>query len=58
MEKKLGRKLATGEEVDHKKPINHGGRAGVGSTENLRIIKRKENRSFERNKDGSIKRKR
>lgn len=56
MENKLGRKLATGEEVDHIKPINHGGKAGKGDMDNLRIRKRGENRSFKRNADGSIKR--
>lgn len=57
MEKKLGRKLGTNEEVDHRKPISHGGRAGVkGDTSNLRILKRKENRSFARTKSGAIKR--
>ena len=55
LEKKLGRKLRPDEEVDHTKPISTGGKAGKGDTSNLRVRSRSANRSFPRNKDGSIK---
>ncbi len=44
-----------GQDVDHKQALNMGGHAGTGSTANLRAVSVKENRSFPRNKDGSMK---
>lgn len=41
-----------GKDVDHKKPLSKG---GTNSTGNLRAVPASENRSFARNKDGSLK---
>lgn len=41
-----------GKDVDHIKPLSKGGSAGAG---NLRVKGKKDNRSFDRNPDGSIK---
>lgn len=41
-----------GQDVDHKRPLSKGGGNGKG---NLRATSVKSNRSFPRNKDGSIK---
>jgi hypothetical protein len=41
-----------GKDVDHKKPISKG---GSGDKKNLRVVDSSENRSFSRNKDGSLK---
>ena len=42
-----------GKDVDHKQPISKGGGNSGG---NLQVKSKSSNRSFERNKDGSIKR--
>lgn len=41
-----------GKDVDHKTPISKG---GTNSKSNLRVVPASENRSFSRNKDGSLK---
>lgn len=41
-----------GKDVDHKKPLSKG---GSNSRSNLRAVPASENRSFSRNKDGSLK---
>lgn len=41
-----------GKDVDHKRPLSKG---GSNAKENRRIVKASTNRSFARNKDGSIK---
>ena len=41
-----------GKEVDHKKPLSKG---GTNSRSNLSVKSAKTNRSFKRNKDGSMK---
>lgn len=41
-----------GKDVDHVKPLSKGGSSTVG---NLRAVSATENRSFSRNKDGSLK---
>jgi len=41
-----------GKDVDHKRPLSHGGSTGRS---NLRVVPASENRSFSRNKDGSLK---
>jgi hypothetical protein len=41
-----------GKDVDHKKPLSTGGST---SRSNLRVVPASENRSFSRNKDGSLK---
>jgi len=41
-----------GKEVDHKKPLSKGGGTEKG---NLRVTSRRKNRSYKRNKDGSMK---
>lgn len=41
-----------GKDVDHKTPLSKGGGTGPG---NLRVVPASENRSFKRNKDGSLK---
>jgi hypothetical protein len=41
-----------GKDVDHKTPLSKG---GGNSTKNLRAVPASENRSFSRNKDGSLK---
>lgn len=58
--KKLRRKLEAqgkvrkgdGKDVDHKKPLSKG---GSNSTSNARVVSASANRSFPRNKDGSMK---
>lgn len=41
-----------GKDVDHKTPLSKG---GTNSKSNLRVVPASENRSFSRNKDGSLK---
>jgi len=41
-----------GKDVDHKTPLSKG---GTNSTGNLRVVDKSTNRSFSRNKDGSLK---
>lgn len=41
-----------GKDVDHKTPLSKG---GSGKTSNLRVVPASENRSFSRNKNGSLK---
>ena len=41
-----------GKDVDHKQPLSKG---GGNNPKNLRVVPAKENRSFSRNKDGSLK---
>ena len=41
-----------GKDVDHKRPLSKG---GTNATSNLRAVSASENRSFSRNKDGSLK---
>lgn len=41
-----------GKDVDHAKPLSKG---GTNSKGNLRVVPASENRSFSRNKDGSLK---
>lgn len=45
-------KKGDGKEVDHRKPLSKG---GTTTKSNLRVVPAKENRSFSRNKDGSLK---
>lgn len=45
-------KKGDGKDVDHKKPISKG---GSNARSNLRAVPASENRSFSRNKDGSLK---
>lgn len=40
-----------GKDVDHKKPLSHGGKT---SKSNLRVVDRSTNRSFSRRSDGSL----
>lgn len=40
-----------GKDVDHKIPLSKG---GTNNASNLRVTSRAENRSFSRNKDGSL----
>lgn len=40
-----------GKDVDHKTPLSKGGKT---TRSNLRVTSRSENRSFRRNKDGSL----
>ena len=47
-------KKGDGKHVDHKKPLSKG---GTNKRSNLRVKDGKKNRSFSRNSDGSIKRK-
>ena len=42
-----------GKDVDHRTPLSKG---GTNSTSNLRVVSQHTNRSFQRNKDGSLKR--
>lgn len=41
-----------GKDVDHKRPLSKG---GTNSSSNLRVVPASQNRSFSRNKDGSLK---
>lgn len=41
-----------GKDVDHKTPLSKG---GTNHSSNLRVVSASENRSFSRNKDGSLK---
>lgn len=41
-----------GKDVDHKTPLSKGGKTDPS---NLRVVPASQNRSFERNKDGSLK---
>ncbi len=41
-----------GKDLDHKKPLSKG---GSNDKSNLRVVSKSENRSFSRNKDGSLK---
>ena len=41
-----------GKDVDHKKPISKG---GTNDKSNLRVVPASDNRSFSRNRDGSLK---
>jgi hypothetical protein len=41
-----------GKDVDHKRPLSKG---GTNSKANLRVVDKSTNRSFSRNKDGSLK---
>jgi 5-methylcytosine-specific restriction endonuclease McrA len=52
MEKKGLVHKGDGKDVDHKKPLSKG---GSNSSNNLRAVPASENRSFSRNKDGSLK---
>ena len=45
------RAVAPGQEVDHVRPLSEGGGNGLG---NARVVSRKENRSFPREADGSV----
>jgi 5-methylcytosine-specific restriction endonuclease McrA len=42
-----------GKDVDHRTPLSKG---GSNSASNLRVVSQHQNRSFSRNKDGSLKR--
>lgn len=46
------RAVREGEEVDHVQPLSKGGGNGLG---NARVVSQRENRSFPRNADGSVK---
>lgn len=48
---KLGM-VKSGQDLDHKKPLSKGGSNTIG---NARAVSPSENRSFKRNKDGSMK---
>ncbi len=50
VEKRIGHK--TSMDVDHKKPLS---RNGTNSSSNLRLTSASANRSFSRNRDGSLK---
>lgn len=52
MEKEGKVKPHDGKDVDHKKPL---GKGGSNTRRNLKVASRSENRSFPRNKDGSMK---
>ena len=52
MEKTGAVRKGDGKDVDHKQPLSKGGSNARG---NLRVQDESENRSFKRNKDGSIK---
>jgi hypothetical protein len=52
MEKKGLVHKGDGKDVDHKRPLSKG---GTNSGSNLRAVSASSNRSFERNKDGSLK---
>jgi hypothetical protein len=51
MEKAGKVKKGDGKDVDHKTPLSKGGRTTPG---NLRVVSRSTNRSFSRNRDGSL----
>lgn len=51
MEKAGKVRKGDGKDVDHKTPISKG---GGNSTSNLRVVSRGSNRSFSRNRDGSL----
>lgn len=53
MVKKLGKAAVKGRDVDHKK-----GTAAGNGPKNLRLLTPHNNRSFSRNKDGSVKKRR
>ena len=44
-----------GKDVDHKTPLSKG---GTNSKSNLRVVSQHDNRSFQRNRDGSLKKNR
>src|SRR6266478_1242113 len=53
LEEKAGRvHKGDGMDVDHTRPISKGGKTTPG---NLRVVTQTQNRSFSRNKDGSLK---
>ena len=52
MEKKGLAHKGDGKDVDHKRALSKG---GTNSLANLHVVSASENRSFERNKDGSMK---
>ena len=54
MEKKGLVHKGDGKAVDHIKPLSKGG--SPTNTKNLRVVPEKQNDSFSRNKDGSLKR--
>ena len=43
MEKKLGKAAVAGKDIDHKKPLRHG---GVNSPSNLRVLSKSRNRGW------------
>lgn len=45
-------RVGDGKDVDHKRPLSKG---GGNSKKNLRVVSASSNRSFARNKDGSLK---
>jgi hypothetical protein len=51
MEKAGKVRKGDGKDVDHKTPLSKGGKT---TRSNLRVTSRSENRSFRRNKDGSL----
>lgn len=53
VERVLGPAAIKGKDVDHKTPLSHG---GTGALANLRVTDPSVNRSFPRNPDGSMKR--
>lgn len=44
-----------GRDVDHVHALDMGGTGGMGSTENLRVVSKHDNRSFPRDRKGSMK---
>ena len=52
MTKKLGASALKGKDVDHKVPLSKG---GLGGLFNLRVASKTANRSFSRNRNGSLK---
>lgn len=52
LEKKGVVRKGDGKDVDHKKPLSKG---GSNDASNLRVVDESSNRSFRRNKDGSMK---
>lgn len=52
MKKKVGAAAIKGKDIDHKKPLSKG---GMTSLMNLAAVSPSKNRSFKRNKDGSMK---